>query len=61
MGIRMTLSFKGTDGIRRENTGNCIGAIISRAGETAGRAQIAKANATPERVRRNSLGHRITG
>jgi hypothetical protein len=60
MGMRMTFSFKGTDGIRGEKSGNCIGRIISKAWETAGAAKIARARTTPKKVRRNSLGHRIT-
>jgi hypothetical protein len=61
MGIRMTLSFKGTDGIRRENCGNCIGAIISRGRETEGTAKIARARTIPKKIRRISFRHRVTG
>jgi hypothetical protein len=50
MGMRITVSFKGTDGIRGVNHGNLMGRIISRAGETAGTARIAKARTTPQQV-----------
>jgi hypothetical protein len=55
MGMRMTFSFKGTDGSRRANTGHCIEAIMSKAWETAGNVKIARARTTPKKVRRNSF------
>jgi hypothetical protein len=61
MGMRRTFSFRGTDGIRRANIGNCIGRIISRAWETVGAVKIARVRTTPKKVHRISFGHRITG
>jgi hypothetical protein len=61
MGMRITVSFKGTDGIRGTGHGNFIGRIISRAWEAAGTTEIARARTMPKQVCRNRFGDRVTG
>jgi hypothetical protein len=61
MGMRMTVSFKGTDGIRGKNGGNLTGRKISTAWGTTGTAKTARARAMHQKVRWNSFGHRLTG
>jgi len=59
--MRMTVSFKGTDGIRGKNSGNLMGRKISTAWETTGTAETARARTTEPNVRRNSFEPRLTG
>jgi hypothetical protein len=61
MGMRMTVSFKGTDGIWGKNGGNLIGRKISKAWETVGTDRTARARTTNPNVRRNSFEPRLTG
>jgi len=61
MGIRMTVSFKGTDGIRGKNGGKLMGRKISTAGEITAMAKIARARITNPNVGQKIFEPRLTG
>ena len=61
MGMRRTVSFKGTDGIRSMNGGNFTGRKISTNWGSPGTGQTARPKTTKTNTRRNSFGHQRTG
>jgi hypothetical protein len=60
MGMRRTVSFKGTEGIRIVNGGNLMGRKISTAWGFPGTGKIARARRTKKPNHPNIFRHRLT-